>query len=109
MPKTYDINLILLSSFSWLNIFIELSKGRKMTGYDILGNVNKFGLSVSGGTVYRQLGILEDAGLIQANPVRRGRTYKTVYKITEKGMEAFQQFKEKWREALEYTYKNLHG
>jgi len=52
--------------------------------------------------------MLEKAGLIKPNPVRRKRGYKTVYKMTEKGMKAFEEFKKKWKKPLEYAYQNLN-
>jgi DNA-binding PadR family transcriptional regulator len=30
------------------------------------------------------------------------------YEMTEKGMKAFEEFKEKWKKPLEYAYQNLH-
>lgn len=107
MPKIYDIDMILLSSFSWLSILIELSKGKEMSGYDIMDHANNFGFPVSSGTVYHQLEMLEKAGLVKPKPVRRGRSYKTVYMMTEKGMEAFEEFKKKWKKPLGYAYQNL--
>ena len=79
-----------------------------MTGYDIIDHVYSFGFPVSSGTVYHQLEILEKAGFIKPKPVRRARSYKTVYTMTEKGKEAFREFKEKWRKPLEYAYENLY-
>jgi len=67
MRKIYE-NLI--SSFAWLSILIELSKGKEITGYDILDHVSTFGFTVSSGTVYHQLEILEKAGFIKPKPVR---------------------------------------
>ena len=93
--------------FAYLSIILELSKGKEITGYDVLDHVSGFGLAVSAGTVYHQLGMLKKAGLIKSKRVRRGQTYKTVYTMTEKGMEAFKEFREIWRKPLEYAVKNL--
>jgi len=93
--------------FAYLSVILELSKGREITGYDILDHVSSFGLAVSAGTVYHQLRMLEKAGLVKPKRIRRGRSYKTVYTMTEKGMEAFREFKRKWHKPLEYAYKNL--
>lgn len=98
-----------VSSFAYLCTIIELSKGKEVTGYDIMAHVSNFGFAVSSGTVYHQLEMLENVGFIRAKPVRRGRSYKTVYVMTEKGMAAFREFKEKWRKPLEYAYRNVHG
>lgn len=106
MFKLYE-NVV--KSFAYLCIIIELSKGKAMTGYDIMDHVSKFGFTVSSGTVYHQLEMLEKAGFIKPKPVRRGRSYKTVYVMTEKGMAAFREFKEKWRKPLEYAHRNVHG
>ena len=96
-----------VKSFAYLSIIIELSKGKTITGYDILVHIKKFGLEVSSGTVYHQLGMLEKAGIIKANPIRRKRTYKTVYEITDKGIKIFNEFKKKWKTPLKYACKNL--
>ena len=105
MFKIYE-NLV--KCFAYLSIIVELSKGKEMTGYDILDHVSNFGFTVSSGTVYHQLEILEKAGFIKPKPVRRKRSYKTVYTMTEKGMAAFREFKEKWQKPLEYAYRNVH-
>lgn len=94
--------------FAYLSVILELSKGREITGYDILDHVSSFGLAVSAGTVYHQLHMLEKAGLIQPKHVRRGRSYKTVYIMTEKGIEVFKEFRKIWRKPLEYAYKNIN-
>jgi len=105
MFKIYE-NIV--SSFAYLSIIIELSKGKEVTGYDILDHVTNFGFAVSSGTVYHQLAMLEKAGFIKPKPVRRKRSYKTVYTMTEKGMKAFEEFKQKWKKPLEYAYQNLN-
>ena len=94
--------------FAYLNILIELSKGRKLTGYDILVHMKNFGLEVSPGTVYHQLSMLEKAGIIKAKKTMGNPAGKTVYEMTEKGKNIFKMFKSKWRKPLEYAYKNLH-
>ena len=66
-----------------------------MTGYKVLAHVKKFGLEVSGGTVYHQLDMLENAGIIKGTLQKRKRTNKTVYEMTEKGMKAFNDFQDK--------------
>jgi len=93
--------------FAYLSVILELSKGREITGYDILDHVSSFGLAVSAGTVYHQLGMLKKVGLVEAKRVRRGRSYKKVYTMTEKGIEVFREFRKIWRKPLEYAYKNL--
>ena len=93
--------------FAYLSVILELSKGREITGYDILDHISGFGLAVSAGTVYYQLGMLEKVGLVEAKRVRRGRSYKKVYTMTEKGIEVFREFRKIWRKPLEYAYKNL--
>lgn len=98
-----------VKSFAYLSIVLELSKGKEITGYDILVHVKKFGLEVSPGTVYHQLDMLENAGIIKAKPLRRKRSYKTVYVMTEKGMEVFGEFKRKWTEPIRYAYENIVG
>jgi len=93
--------------FAYLSIILELSKGREITGYDILDHVSGFGLAVSAGTVYHQLRMLKKAGLVQSKRIKRGRSYKTVYTMTPKGVETFQEFRKIWRKPLEYAVKTL--
>jgi len=40
MSEIYE-NIV--KSFAYLNLIIELAKGRKITGYDVLVHVKKFG------------------------------------------------------------------
>lgn len=99
----------IVKSFAYISIVIELSKGREISGYDILAHVKKFGMEVSPGTVYHQLDMLEKAGIIEAKPRRRKRSYKTVYKMTAKGLQVFREFKEKWKQPIKYVHKNIVG
>ena len=96
-------------SFSYLSILIELSKGRKMSGYDIIVHMNKYGFEVSPGTIYDQLDKLAKGGTIRA---KRAKTkiylkHKTIYEITKEGKELYKEFKKKWNRSMEYAYKNL--
>jgi DNA-binding PadR family transcriptional regulator len=99
-------------SFSFLTILIELSKGKKMTGYEIMVHIKSFGLETHAGTVYHQLGMLSELGILkgeeQETRTKYARRGATAYEMTEKGMKAFQEFKKKWKKPLEYAYKNLH-
>lgn len=101
-----------LKCFSFITILIELSKGKKMTGYEIMKNIGSFGFEASTGTVYGQLGMLSEWGIIkgeeQPTRSRYARRGSTAYEMTDKGMKAFREFKKKWRKPLEYAYKNLH-
>ena len=106
MSEIYDH---VVSTFAYLSLVVELSKGKELTGYDIVVHVRKFGLEVSPGTVYHQLDMLENEGIIEAKPVRRKRSYKTTYVMTEKGMEAFKEFKRKWSEPIRYAHENIIG
>lgn len=98
----------IVKSFAYLSIIVELSKGREITGYDILVHVKNLGLEVSAGTVYHQLAMLGKAGIIKGKNRKRTKAEKTVYEMTEKGMKAFKKFKKKWKKPLEYAYRNLH-
>ena len=102
----------ILKSFSFLTILIELSKGQKMTGYEIMVCINSFGFEAHAGTVYHQLGMLSELGIIrgeeQETRSKYARRGATAYEMTEKGIKAFKKFKKKWREPLGYAYKNLH-
>lgn len=90
--------------FAYLSILIGLSKGKKLTGFDIVVHVTNLGLEVSPGTVYHQLGMLSRDGIIRGERQKN----KTVYEITEKGMKVFKEFKKQWKKPLEYAYHNLH-
>jgi len=93
--------------FAYLNILIELSKGKKLTGYEILVHLKNFGFEISPGTLYHQLRMLSRDGIIrvrQCNP-KRG----TVYEMTEKGMEVFKEFKKIWEKPLKYAYTEIVG
>lgn len=106
MSEIYDR---VVSSFAYLSIVVELSKGKELSGYDIQLHVRKFGLEVGAGTVYNQLDILENAGIVRAKPVRRKRSYKTVFVMTPKGMKEFKEFKRKWTKPIQYAYENIVG
>lgn len=93
-----------VKSFAYLNILIKLSKGKKLTGYDIIVHLRNFGLKISAGTIYHQLGMLSRQGIIRGER----QSNKTVYEMTPKGMKAFKEFKEKWKKPLEYACKSLH-
>jgi len=104
MSEIYE-NVV--KSFAYLSLIIELSKGRKITGYDVLVHVKRFGMEVSPGTVYHHLSMLEKAGIIKGTSTIRRQASKTVYEITEKGMKVFEEFKDKWKEPLRYAYQNI--
>ena len=48
-----------VKGFAYISLIIELSNGRKITGYDLLVHMKRFELEVSPGTVYHQLSMLE--------------------------------------------------
>jgi len=89
-----------------MSIIIELSKGRKLSGYDILLHVQKFSIEISAGTVYHQLRLLEKAGLIKGEPPTKNPP-KTIYKMTEKGFKLFSDFRPKWVQPITYVYNNI--
>ena len=93
--------------FSYMFILIELSKGKKLTGYDISVQMREFGLNVSPGTIYHRLGILSKRRIVKEERQPWGKNYKTVYEMTQKGKEIFQRFKKNWGKPLEYAYMNL--
>ena len=68
-----------LKSFSFITILIELSKGKKMTGYEIMKCIDSFGFKSHSGAVYPQLYMLEDWGLI------RGKEQKTRSRFARRG------------------------
>lgn len=92
--------------FSYMSIIIELSKGKKLSGYDILLHVQKFTIEISAGTVYHQLRLLEKAGLIKGEPPTKSAP-KTIYKMTDKGFKIFGDFKQKWVQPITYVYNNI--
>jgi len=96
----------IVKSFSYLSILIELSNGKKLTGYKLMIHLKEnFGFEVSPGTIYHQLGMLSRNGIIRGEKLSKNRT---VYEMTEKGIEVFNEFTEKWKNPLEYAYKNLN-
>jgi len=92
-----------VASFAYLSILIELAHGKAFSGYDVLIHVKQFGLTVSPGTVYHQLGRLVDKGYIQGTQVNG----KTVYAMTAKGRQQFHEFKESQRAPIRYLFENL--
>ena len=94
--------------FAYLNILIELSNGKKLTGYEIVANVKNFGFEVSPGTTYHHLDMLLREGMIRVEKRPWGKTNKKVYEMTENGRNAFEEFKKKWRKPLEYVRQNLY-
>ena len=92
-----------VNCFSYASLLIELSKRRKLTGYDIIVHMRKLGFEVSPGTVYHQLDVLSKDGIIRGEK----KSNRTVYEMTEKGIEDFQKMKRKWANVLEYVYQNL--
>ena len=92
-----------LKCLAYLSAIIELSKGKKLTGYDVIVHLRTFGFEASPGTVYHQLGRLSQGGVIKGR--KQGR--RTVYEITEKGMEFFEEFKKNWSKPLTYVYQSL--
>lgn len=105
MPELHN-NVV--KCFAYLSTLIELSKGRKVTGYDILIHLKNHGLEVSPGTIYHQLATLEKAGIIKRETQIRTKAEKTVYQMTEKGTKAFEEFKKKWKKPIDYAHKNIH-
>jgi len=92
--------------FSYMSIIIELSKGKELSGYDILLHVRKFSIEISAGTVYHQLRLLEKAGLIKGEPPAKSSS-KTIYKMTDKGFKVFSDFRQKWVQPITYVYNNI--
>lgn len=101
----------IVKTLCFLTILIELSKGKKMTGYEIMKRISTLGFAASSGTVYHQLGMLTEWGLIkgeeQPTRTKYARRGATAYQMTEKGAKAFSQFKTQWKKPLEYAHKNL--
>ena len=91
-----------MKSFSYVSILIELSKN-KLSGYDLLLNLKKFGFNISPGTLYYQLGMLSKDGII----IGKKQVRRTLYEMTDKGQKVFKEFKDDWKDALEYVYQNL--
>lgn len=107
MVRMSEIYQNVVKCFAYLSMIIELSKGREITGYDVLVHVRKFGFEVSAGTVYHHLAMLEKDGLIERKTRMRAKAKKRVYRMTEKGMKVFMEFKEKWRKPLRYAFESF--
>ena len=67
----------------------------------------RFGLEVSPGTVYYQIGKLVKEGIIKGVSIKGKNIDKTIYELTDKGMKVFKEFKDKWREPIRYAYHNI--
>jgi len=106
-----EIAANVLKSFSFLCILVELSKGKKMTGYELVVHITSFGFKAHTGTVYHQLGMLSELGVIkgeeQETRSKYARRGAMAYTMTAKGMKAFKEFKKKWKKPLEYAYQNI--
>ncbi len=100
----FQLQKDLLKCFSYISFLIELSNGKKLSGYDVIVHVKKFGGEVSPGTVYHQVHRLEKNGIINGIQDVSG---KTVYEITDEGMKAFKEFRDTWREPFHYLYQNI--
>ena len=100
-----EVHKNVVKSFAYLAILIELSKGKKLSGYDIVVHVRKFGLEAHPGTVYHQLGMLSRRGVIRGEK----QNNKTVYEFTDEGLKAYKRFKKKWRKPLKYAHQNIVG
>lgn len=98
-----ELHVNILKSFAYMSVLIELSKGKKLSGYDLLLHLKNFGFEVSPGTLYHQLGMLSKEGVI----VGHKQSTKTLYEMTEHGMTVFKRFKEIWKQPLEYVNQNL--
>ena len=73
--------------FLHMNILIELSNGKKLTGYGMINHLKKFGFKISPGTVYHQLDTLLEKGIIRGEKQPWGKNSKTIYQMTKKGKE----------------------
>ena len=70
--SSIDKNVFLISKqatkyFTWVFVTSELSKGKELSGYDILTGIKKIGLEPTVGIIYYYLGFLEKMDLIQKN------------------------------------------
>lgn len=102
-----EIHDYLLKCLAYISLLIETSKGRVITGYDIMVHMKEFGLKVSPGTVYNQIDMLEKDGIIKGTQVKRVKASKTVYEITDKGRKLFNEFKDDWSDAFRYLCQNI--
>ena len=101
-----EISGNIIKCFAYITILIELSNGKKLTGYEIMVHLrNNFGFEVSPGTLYHQLEMLSSAGIIRGTQ----QSHKTVYDMTETGHEVFKKFKKQWKKPLDFVYQNLNN
>jgi PadR family transcriptional regulator PadR len=98
-----ELKTMFIKCFAPLSFLIELSRGRKLSGYDVVKHMKGFGLEVSPGTVYPQIRRLEREGLVEASHADDS----VVYTLTEEGLRLFRGFIEDWRKPLTYVYQNL--
>jgi DNA-binding PadR family transcriptional regulator len=104
---SYDLLKKAEQCFAYMSVLIELSNGKKITGYDMVVCMKKFGFKASAGTIYRRLDRLSKDGLVREEQQPWGKTTKTVYEMTEKGEALFHEFKHRWKQPLEYVTSNL--
>jgi DNA-binding PadR family transcriptional regulator len=82
---------------------IELYKGRRLSGYDIVKQMRGFGVDISPGTVYPQIRNMERGGLVESileNDV-------DIYSLTPKGRSIMESYIEVIQEPLQYLLDNL--
>lgn len=98
-----EIHYNVIKCFAYLSILIELSKGKELTGYDVIANAKEYGLEISPGTVYHQLRMLSRDGII----IGKSKGKKMTYEMTEEGLKTFKEFKKIWAKPIMYIFTNL--
>ncbi len=99
-----EIKAKLVKEFLNIIILMEMTKRENIGGYDIIDLVNlKFSEPISPGTVYSTLYSIERKGLIYGETDGR----KTVYKLTDKGLNVVENLKMS-KEILSEICKKLY-
>jgi DNA-binding PadR family transcriptional regulator len=105
VPAEYTLRNIkakIIKEFLNIIILMEMTKRENISGYDIIDLVNiKFSEPLSPGTVYSTLYAIERKGLIYGETDGR----KTVYKLTQKGLNIIEDLKKSKDELAEMCKK----
>jgi DNA-binding PadR family transcriptional regulator len=100
--STLEVETRVIKEFLDIIILFELKAHKELSGYDMaMLQKQKFGISLSPGTVYSTLYAVERRGLIAPHV----NTKKTTYVLTEAGKRALENFNQSNFELLDFMKK----
>jgi DNA-binding PadR family transcriptional regulator len=100
--STLEVETRVIKEFLDIIILFELKEHKELSGYDMaILQKQKFGISLSPGTVYSTLYAVERRGLIAPHV----NTKKTTYVLTEAGEKALENFYQSGLELLDFMKK----